>query len=204
MAVWRIRQSSFAEATPLIAAAVYLACAITSKADIGIRHVLPVYPLLAVVAGIEFARSRRRDQLIAWLLAAWLMEAAFLARVDYIAYFNEFVGGPANGQNYLLDSNFDWGQNGKRLKEWVEKKQVGHIYLDYFGTVPAIEYLHIPAQIVKPEQVPKLRDGYLVISATHLMSPDYDWLRSNHAPIARISNTLFVYLLPPSHPTPPK
>jgi hypothetical protein len=198
MALWRIRRSSFAEATPLIAAAAYLVCAITSKADIGIRHVLPVYPLLAVVAGIEFARSRPRDRLIAWLLAAWLVETAFFARSDYIAYFNEFVGGPAYGQDYLLDSNFDWGQNGKRLKEWVENNKVGHIYLDYFGVIPALEYLHIPAQLVKPEQVPKLRDGYLVISATHLMSPDYDWLRSHHAPVDRIGNTLFVYALPSS------
>jgi 4-amino-4-deoxy-L-arabinose transferase-like glycosyltransferase len=203
MALRRIRKSSFAEATPLIAAAVYLACAITSKADIGIRHVLPIYPLMAVVAGIEFARIGRRHQLIAWLLAAWLLETAFLSRSDYIAYFNEFVGGPAHGQDYLLDSNFDWGQNGKRLKEWVEQNHVGHIYLDYFGTVAAIGYLHIPAELVAPDQVPKLRDGYLVISATHLMSPEYDWLRSHHAPMARIGNTLFVYALPSSSNRPP-
>jgi hypothetical protein len=204
MALRRIRHSSFAEAAPLIAAAAYLVCAITSKADIGIRHVLPIYPLLAVVAGIEFARARRREQLIAWLLVAWLAETAFLARADYIAYFNEFVGGPAHGQDYLLDSNFDWGQNGKPLKEWVEENHLAHIYLDYFGTVTVIGYLHIPAQLVAPSEVPKLRDGYLVISATHLMSPDYDWLRSHHMPVARIGNTLFVYALPPSHPTSPK
>ncbi|MGO9243814.1 MAG: ArnT family glycosyltransferase [Verrucomicrobiia bacterium] len=205
MALWRIRRSSFVEAAPLIAALTYLACAMTSKANIGIRHVLPIYPLLAVVAGVECARARVRDQLVGWLLVAWLLVAALVAHPDYIAYFNELVGGPANGQDYLIDSNFDWGQNGKALKQWLEANHVTHIYLDHFGTGAAIRYLGIPADFVKPDQVPKLRDGYLVISATRLMAPEYQWLRENHKPLARIANTLFVYALPSSsRQSPPK
>ncbi len=205
MALWRIRRSSFVEAAPLIGALTYLACAMTSKANIGIRHVLPMYSLLAVVAGTECGRARVRDQLVGWLLVAWLLVAALVAHPDYIAYFNEIVGGPANGQDYLVDSNFDWGQNGKALKQWLEANHVTHIYLDYFGTGAAIRYLGIPADFVKPEQVPKLRDGYLVISATRLMLPEYRWLRENHKPLTRIANTLFVYVLPPSSPqSPPK
>jgi hypothetical protein len=205
LAVWRIRQSSFAEAVPLVAALAYLACAMTSKADIGIRHALPVYPLVAVVAGVECARARRRDQLVGWLLVAWLLVAALVAHPDYIAYFNEIVGGPANGQDYLIDSNFDWGQNAKALKQWLDVNHVTHVYLDYFGTGAAIRYLGIPAEFVRPEQVPKLRDGYLIISATHLMVPEYQWLRENHKPLTRIGNTLFVYELPSSsRPPAPK
>jgi hypothetical protein len=195
LALLRIRQRSFAEATPLIAVAVYLACAIPNKADIGIRHILPIYPLLAVVVGSEFSRTKLRHQLIAWVLAAWLGVTAFLAHSDYLAYFNELVGGSANGQNYLLDSNFDWGQNGGRLKQWTEKNHLTHIYLDYFGTGMAIEYLHIPNERVNPAEVRNLADGYLVVSATHLMAPDYDWLRATHVPVSRIGYTFFVYSL---------
>jgi 4-amino-4-deoxy-L-arabinose transferase-like glycosyltransferase len=203
MALRRMRQYSFAKATPLIAAAVYLACAITSRANIGIRHVLPIYPLLAVVAGIEYGRAQPLTRFAGWLLAAWLAVAAFAARSDYLAYFNELVGGPAHGQDYLLDSNFDWGQSGKRLKEWMAKNHVAHIYLDYFGTGAAIEHLQIPNQRVKAAQARELSGGYLVVSATNLMSPEYDWLRASHAPVARIGNTLFVYSLPlPSKPPP--
>ena len=198
MAIWRIRQSTFAQAAPLIAAIAYLACAMTSKANIGIRHVLPIYPFFAFVAGVECARARGRDQLVSWLLVAWLLVAALVAHPDYIAYFNELVGGPANGQDYLIDSNFDWGQNGKALKQWLDVNHVTRVYLDYFGTGAAIRYLDIPADFVKPEQIPKLRDGYLVISATRLMAPEYQWLRENHKPLTRIANTLFVYTLPSS------
>ena len=196
MALRRIRRSSFAEAAPLIAAAVYLACAITSRADIGIRHALPIYPLLAVVAGIEYGRAKLPIRFVGWLFAGWLAVAAFVARPDYLAYMSEFVGGPAHGQNYLLDSNYDWGQDGKRLKEWMAKNHVARVYLDYFGTGVAIEYLQIPNQRVKAAEVRGLSDGYLVISATHLMAPDYDWLRASHPPVARIGDTLFVYSLP--------
>jgi 4-amino-4-deoxy-L-arabinose transferase-like glycosyltransferase len=195
LALRRIRQWTFGEATPLIAAAVYLACAMTSKVDIGIRHILPIYSLLAVVVGVEYARLNPRSRLIAWILAAWLMVTAFLAHSDYIAYFNEFAGGSANGQNYLLDSNFDWGQNGKLLKKWTETNHITHIYLDYFGTGMAIEYLNIPNKRVKPAETHNLSDGYLVVSATHLMSRDYDWLRATRAPTERIGYTLFVYSL---------
>jgi hypothetical protein len=197
-AAWRIRRSSFAVATPLIAAAVYLACAMMSRADIGIRHALPMYPLLAVVVGIECARAGESAQFVAWLLIVWLAVTAFTARSDYIAYFNELVGGSARGQDYLIDSNYDWGQNGKALQRWVEAIHGSRVYLDYFGTGMALRYLHVPVTFVKPDDVPRLRDGYLIVSATHLMEREYQWLRENHQPAARIRNTLFVYSLPSS------
>jgi hypothetical protein len=203
MAARRIWKWSFAEATPWIAVSVYLACALTNKADIGIRHILPIYPLLAIVVGTEFARMKLRHQLIGWFLAAWLMEMAFLAHSDYIAYFNELVGGPANGQNYLVDSNFDWGQSGKLLKQWMEQNHLTHIYLDYFGTGAAIEYLKIPNERIKPVAASELSSGILVVSATHLMAPDYDWLRTTRTPVARIGYTLFAYSLAASTNHPP-
>lgn len=204
MALRRMRRLSLAEATPLMAAAIYLACAITSKSDIGIRHILPIYPLLAVVAGTEYSRPRPLIRFVGWLLVAWLVAVAVVARTDYIAYFNELAGGPANGQNYLVDSNFDWGQNGKLLQEWVETNHVGQIYVDYFGTGTAIDYLHIPNQRIKAAAAQKLTHGYLVVSASYLMSPDYDWLRSSRTPMTRIGYTFFVYSLPVSSNRPRK
>jgi hypothetical protein len=192
----RIKQWTFATATPLLAAGVYLACAINNKADIGIRHILPIYPLLAVVIGVEYAKSKLSIRFAALLLASWLAVTAFAARADYIAYFNELVGGPTHGQDYLVDSNFDWGQNGKLLKDWMETNHIDHVYLDYFGTGAAIEHLHISNQRVKAANVRGLHEGYVVISATHLMAKDYDWLRAASTPTARIGNTLFVYSLP--------
>ena len=194
LALRRARSLTFAEWAPLIGAVVYLGCAMTSKANIGIRHVLPIFPLLAVVVGVQAARASRPIRIATWVLCGWLIFVAFKAHLYYIAYFNELVGGPANGQNYLVDSNFDWGQDGKRLKQWMAANKVEHVYLDYFGTGVAIEYHKIPNTRVTLDQARQLRDGWLVVSATHLMRPEYAWLRER-APAARVAHTLFVYRL---------
>ena len=203
VALRRIRRASLAEAAPLIAAAVYLACAMTNKADIGVRHVLPIYPLLAVVAGIEFARAKPRDQLVGWVLCAWLVVTAFLAHTDYIAYFNELVGGPANGGAYLIGPDFDWGQDGKQLKTWVKNNHISNPYLEFSGPHLTIEYLRIPHRQVQAAQVRELHDGLFVISASSLMSTNYDWLRASSAPVRRIGYTFFVYSLAAASNQPP-
>jgi hypothetical protein len=147
---------------------------------------------MAVVVGVQAARASRSIRIVTWILCGWLVFVAFPAHWHYIAYFNELVGGPANGQNHLIDSNFDWGQDSKRLKQWMAANEVEHTYLDYFGTGVAIEYHKIPDTRVTPDQARTFRDGWLVVSATRLMRPEYAWLREC-VPAARVAYTLFVY-----------
>jgi len=203
MALQRMRRSSFAESAPLVAATVYLACALTNRANIGVRHVLPIYPLLAVVVGIEFGRTKLRGQIAGGILAIWLAVTAVLVHPDYLAYCNEIAGGAANGQAYLIGPDFDWGQDGKQLKTWIEHNHVTRPYLDFSGTRLALTYLHIPYDRVQPAQVRELHDGCLIISASSLMSTNYDWFRDSHTPVARIGYTFFVYSLAVSSNQPP-
>ena len=152
-------------------------------------------PLLAVVVGVQAARASLPTRIVTCVLCGWLVFVGFQADTYYIAYFNELGGGSANGYRYLIDSNCDWGQDGKRLKRWMAANKVDHIYLDYFGTGVAIEYHKMPNTRVTPDQARQLRDGWLVVSATRLMRPEYAWLRESHQPVARIAHTLFVYHL---------
>ena len=55
-------------------------------------------------------------------------------RPHYLAYFNESVGGPANGYKHLVDSSLDWGQDLPELKAWTNR-------LPYDETRPANFYL---------------------------------------------------------------
>jgi Flp pilus assembly protein TadD len=52
----------------------------------------------------------------------------------YISYFNELAGGAKNGHKVLLDSNLDWGQDLKGLKQWLDQRGIKHVQLAYFGT----------------------------------------------------------------------
>ncbi len=192
----RVRTVEFASLVPWVAVAVYLLSALTSKIDIGVRHTMPVYPLLAVGIADRFARMNRKWQIGAWIGCAWLAVTALMAYPDYLPYSNAFAGGTANGYKIAIDSNYDWGQDGKRLKKWMEDNGVGHIYLDFFGTQTAIEWHRIPNTRVDANTARQITDGYLVVSVSELMRPEWAWLREQRQPVARIGYTLFVYRIP--------
>ena len=44
-------------------------------------------------------------------LALWYVGANAFIFPNYLAYFNELIGGPRNGYLWLVDSNLDWGQD---------------------------------------------------------------------------------------------
>jgi len=186
----------FGELVPWVAAGVYLCFSMTSKINIGIRHVLPVYALLAVAAASQLVSLRQRWRVGVGILCAWLWLASVFAYPFYIQYFNELVGGPADGYKYLIDSNFDWGQDAKRLKAFLDEHGIRHIYLDYFGTQAAIAYYKIPNTRVNGQQAHQISEGYLVVSASQLVRPEWAWLREAHQPVARVAYTTFVYRFP--------
>jgi hypothetical protein len=187
---------TFAQAVPWIAAAIYLLFAVMSSINIGVRHLLPMYVLLAVGVAQQLAQANRRLQLTTWVLTGWLAIEAIVAYPHYIPYFNQLTGGTANGYRYLLDSNYDWGQDAKRLKQFVTDCGIEHIYLDYFGTQTEIEHLQIPNTRVNAEQAKQVKQGWLVVSASQLMRPEWTWLRESRQPTTRIGYTLFAYQFP--------
>ena len=180
-----------------LGAGTYLACSMSSNANIGVRHLLPMVPLLCV--GIGCAASRLTNQKLKVAMVAllgWQVLSALFAYPLYIQYFSEAVGGARNGHKYLFDSNFDWGQDARRLKKFLDERQINHIYLDYFGTQFSIEYLKIPNTRVDAERAKQIRQGTLVVSASQLVRPEWAWLRESRQPVAQVAHTLFVYQFP--------
>jgi len=186
------RQLSF----PLLAAAVYLGVAMLSNANIGVRHVLPVFPLLAVTLAVQYAKAARATKLVMWTLAGGLAITTLWAHPLYLQHAGELAGGPAVGHRWLVDSNFDWGQDAKRLKSFLDANGIEHVYTDYFGFGGALEQAGVKHTRVNAEQAREIRQSYLVVSATNLMRAKWDWLRESHEPVAVVAHTLFVYRLP--------
>ena len=124
-----------------------LAVSMRSRYQLGIRHLLPVLPLMYLFAVIQLARRK----MIAPLLGLMLLTAIETAAVhpDYLAFFNFASGGPSHGERYLLDSNLDWGQDLYRLSIWLKSDEAaGRNYtircayangplLEQFGLDPA-------------------------------------------------------------------
>jgi hypothetical protein len=120
---------------------VYGASALLGHLNIGERHLLPIYPALFCLGGAAAAWcTRRAGRVLVCGALLWLVAANAYIYPQYLAYFNELVGGPRNGSRYLADSNIDWGQDLRRLAGYAARHPDEHIKLAYFGTADPRRY----------------------------------------------------------------
>lgn len=117
LAIGRRELSTYWVGGLLLMAAFYFAIAIPSSFNIGVRHLFPVYPLLAVAAATVLARRLPARLLAPAAAGLVLSSGASLASVHplELGYFNFVLGGPERGAEWFADSNVDWGQDLKRL-----------------------------------------------------------------------------------------
>lgn len=85
--------------------------AMISSMNLGVRHVLPIYPLLALPAG--YAAVSIRKPLLVGALLLWQIGTTTLAHPNYLGWFNELAG--SHPERIALDSNLDWGQDALPL-----------------------------------------------------------------------------------------
>ena len=206
--------SHFPEFAMLIFILIYWVVSLTSNLNIGVRHLLPVFPFTFVLVSAAITDLLKPPYLklkytILGILIFWQAFSVISLYPHFLAYFNELADGPNIGYIYTVDSNLDWGQDLKRLKKWVEEKGIDKIYVDYFGGGEAEYYLkekYTPwwGQRDKKE-LPK--GSYLAISATFLQggrgepvpslsqpSGYYHWL-DEYTPIAKIGYSIFIYYI---------
>lgn len=133
----RIRRDTLAVAPLLVLFAVYWAFSLTSKLNIGHRHILPTYPVLFILVGGLAAPGVLTGvwRLLLPILVLGQVAADVRVAPHYLAYFNEIAGGPKEGYRRLVDSSLDWGQDLPGLKTWLAEHARGEpAFLSYFGT----------------------------------------------------------------------
>lgn len=145
-ALGTMRQSpkSSPPALLILFVALYFAAAIVSNINIGYRHILPVVPFLGLIAsalGRPGLWSSRGLGIVSVALVIWLAGSSLSVHPHYLTYFNEVVGGAEQGYRYAVDSNFDWGQDLKRLGRYAREEEVEDLKLSYFGTDRPSRYL---------------------------------------------------------------
>src|SRR5262249_35526485 len=99
---------------PLAFALGILLPAMQGNVNIGVRHVMPIYVALAIVAAIACVELSRRP-IIPAVLLLWIAVSGALHHPDYIPYFNEAASLLGPPDHVLVDSDYDWGQDTKRL-----------------------------------------------------------------------------------------
>ena len=198
----------------LVPVVVYFALAVLSRMNIGLRHILPIYPFLFVLIGgtvVQLWQSESRiKRATAVLLGLWYLWSTASIYPHYLTFFNEIAGGPKNGHRVLVDSNLDWGQDLVGLKRWMDTSGVPKIQLLYFGFCNiaepqfyGIDALYLPGSCAyRPSTAKQDRiiPDYLAISATYLYGPaleegQREWIKPFRTipPITTVGHSIYVY-----------
>lgn len=208
----------------------YAYISITGNLNIGFRHLFPILPFAYILTAKTIFDLMRRENnhakailgTIIIALLVFLISGTLAAYPAYMSYFNETVGGPKNGYNYVTDSNADWGQDIKRLKVWVDKynwcdgsddpfckiydPEIGpikRIRINYFGGGD-IKYYFGDQAIDWWDSKRPLEPGWYAISTNYLQGSLYDttkkdsesyrWIQ-NIKPITQVGTSIFVYYI---------
>jgi 4-amino-4-deoxy-L-arabinose transferase-like glycosyltransferase len=198
----------------LIPPAVYFCAALFSGINYGVRHLLPVYPFLIVLAAFCAWKLAQRNRAAAAFVGVLLLaHIASSARAfpNYISYANELWGGPQNAHRILADSNVDWGQGLKAMKRYIDQRQIKDCWFAYFGSVVAdsayygIPCKPLPASFASAVQlqmpvIPQSVDGPVFLSASEIAGTYWgaDWENPYFAfrraqPSALIADSILVF-----------
>jgi hypothetical protein len=121
-----------------LAALGVLAVSMTSPINLGVRHVLVIYPLVAIASAFGVVRLAEQATRRALILAAAggaiaLQLALLLSSVpNQLTYFNAFAG--SDPAYVSSDSDFDWGQHALALQQYFAQHQVPELYVLLSGT----------------------------------------------------------------------
>ncbi|MBU4030789.1 glycosyltransferase family 39 protein [Patescibacteria group bacterium] len=214
IAVRKLLSKYFTEFAMFIFLIIYWTVSIKGNLNIGVRHLLPVFPFTIILvsrATISWLKepALKIKYIFVGLLLLWQAVSVIQIYPSFLAYFNELVGGPANGYEFVTDSNIDWGQDLRRLTAFVEENKIDKIYLNYFGGGSPTYYLGARYQKwdakQKPDQLPP--NSWLAISINELQggratpvkgfdqkTDYYNWL-NRYEPTAIIGHSIFVYHL---------
>ncbi len=129
---------------------VYFAISLTSRMDIGLRHILPIFPFLIVLAAAGawglILQSRGWAYVVAVLLI-FHAASSLHAFPYYLSYSNEIAGGPRNTYKSLSDANTGWTSSLKAVHEYVTAHHITDCWFAYSGITP-YAYYQIPCRVL--------------------------------------------------------
>ena len=177
----------------LIALAI-LAVAMTSHINIGVRHVLPIYAPLSMLAAMP------RLRILTFALLAWLFAGSIAAHPDYLPWFNAFAG--SHPERILNDSNLDWGQDVLRLVRASRAMKIPQLTVSLNGTTD-LDRIGLPPHATL-EAMSDVH-GWLAISEMNLAQGNayspavHDWLQKllGGRDYWRVGKTIRLYHISP-------
>ncbi len=200
-----VAERNWITAAPVILAVALVLVCMPSRINIGIRHILPIFPLLAIIGGVgacrlwAISRPRYLGPATVLLLLGWQVGSSIRVHPDYLAYFNECAG--SHPERILINSDLDWGQDLLRLCGALRQRHINEISIAYAGSarLDLSRFDLPPFQLLAPYQ---RTTGWVAISLLQLKTgglgfPDdsFAWLEA-FRPVALVGRSIRLYYIP--------
>jgi hypothetical protein len=198
------RRSILIKALIFIPLAFFLGAAMANKINIGLRHILSVYPFFFLLGGLPGAAiANMKPGIFKKAFATLLLLLVLLFAVrsirtapDHLAFFNELVGGPVQGASLVADSNLNWGQDNKRLAEFVVKKKIPSITIaSEAENADIYEYYKIPWKRLEEGALIHPTPGFYALSVGYYARQQNDpksWFKGKQ-PRYQVGKTFYVF-----------
>lgn len=216
LAIWAFASGKIRQAREIFflafPALFYLAVAMAGPLNMGVRHILPIFPFVFMLVGAAAAwlvkRSKPWAYVVVVLLAAHAVESLYCFP-NYIPFANVLWGGPANTHKYFSDAAVDWAQQLKWTKQWLDEHNVKECSFAYFAApfllpsdydIPCKLLPTFDTNYIEEIQVPPVVKGPVLISYGDLGGYEFGtWVRNPYEtfnrrkPDAVIMNSIAVF-----------
>jgi len=196
---------SIDESIILSSAAIFFGLSMLQKISLGVRYILPVYPLIFIFTASQLvwlaSRPTRWVRSAALIAAAgfivWVIASSVRIFPHFSSYFNELAGGPQNGWRYVAGCDVDCGQDLPGIREYLRRHAIKEVYLEYIGPTPpeyyGIRWERVPtdqevARIGAPRGVIAVSISSQVVNRPMLRT----WLWA-YRPVATIGYSTWIY-----------
>ena len=207
------RRGPWTQLAPAASAIAILIVTMPVKYNVGVRHVLVVFPLLAIIAATGAVslwqvtgRWTLAGRSLLVTLIIWQAISTARASTDYIAYFNE-VAGSDPSKIMITGCDLDCGQDIFRLSERLRARNISHLNIAVWSSAD-MSQMNVPA-FETPQPFQPVT-GWVAISLRSLRFGDvfhetyppgaFAWLEP-YRPVERIGKTILLYYIPDSSKT---
>ena len=182
---------------PLVAIVSPILVATMSHVNLGVRHVLVIYPFFAMLAALaavelykKFESSRKVVLGAVIVLLGWQFVGTVRSAPDFLTYFIEPVA--SRGGYIAIDSDYDWGQGLFELHDKLAQLHASDVAIAYSGAANLDSY-DLPGWRKLSEDNQPVK-GWVAVSDTMLHAhPDqFGWVLQ-YKPVAAAGKTFYIY-----------
>jgi hypothetical protein len=165
------------------------------RTQIGIRYLLPAFPFVMLWAGRGVGDLRRAFGKAGLGVAGACLLAGAVESLSvhphHLMFFNVWAGGPTGGPRYFIVGD-DWGQDQRRLGEWMRERQVPGIFYTYYCGMPQLWGINYRAPSCTPRRGTYALQAVEVHRPRHIEAGCLDWL-TVEPPDERLGYSIYIY-----------